>query len=260
VNFFSFFAARKPRKSGFSDEEFKTAVSLGRKEGQISDQEEDMISHVLEFKDTRASEILTARIDIKGIDAGFNQDQALRFLRRIKHSKVPVYEGTLDNITGVLYSRDVFLHPEKHYSEFVREPLFIPESKGIDDVLKVFVEKNERIAIVVDEYGGTEGLVTFEDIAEEIFGEMYDEFETPQEPVEKVADNTWKVYGKTPIKTVNLELDLHLPEEEDTIAGFLLSRIERIPRANETFTFNNIEFVVERATARRIVSILLRLK
>lgn len=258
VEYFSAFIIRRPKKITLSDEEIKAALLLGRKDGQISAQEEVMISHVLEFKDTKASEILTARIDIEGIDSELSQEEILSILREKKHSKFPVYKDSLDNIVGILYAKDIFLNPDKDYHQFLREPIFVPESKGIDDILKLFLEKDERIAIVLDEYGGTEGLITLEDIIEEIFGEIYDEFEKIEKPLEKIKERTWRVYGKTPLKTVNLELNLSLPEEEDTIAGFLLSRIEKIPRPNETFKFENVEFLIERATARRIVSIILK--
>jgi len=182
VDYFSSFIIRKPKKVALSDDEFKTAILLSKKEGQISAQEEDLISHVLEFKDTQASEIITARIDIKGIDIRSTQDEVVKILKDEKHSKFPVYENSLDNIIGILYAKDIFLNPDKRYHQFLREPIFVPESKKIDDILKLFLEKNERVVIVLDEYGGTEGLVTLEDIVEEIFGEIYDEYETVQEP------------------------------------------------------------------------------
>ncbi len=265
VRFFSSFIIRKPKKQALSDEEFRAALLLGKKGGEISEAEEEMISHVLEFKETWASEIVTARIDIKGIDSESTQSEVIDHLRNEKHSKFPVYKDSLDNIIGILYAKDIFLNPDSDYHQFLHEPIFIPESMGIDDVLKLFYQKKERIAIVLDEYGGTEGIVTVEDVEEEIFGEIYDEFETPQEPIEKIDKDQWRVYGKTPTKTVNLELDLALPEEEDTIAGFLLSKMEKIPRPQDSFKFttkeeDRVEFIIERATARRIVSILLKIE
>lgn len=257
---------RTPRRFTLTDEEFRAALLLSRKDGQISAQEEEMISYVLEFKDTEASEILTARIDTRGIDAGLSQKDVMAVLRKEKHSKFPVFEGSPDNIIGILYAKDVFLEPDRDYHEFLHKPIFIPESKGIDDILKLFMETGERIAIVLDQYGGTEGLVTFEDIIEEIFGEIYDEFESVQEPLEEVGDKEYRVYGKTNIKTVNLELELSLPEEEDTIAGFLLSKMERIPKSGDKLKVSGlggrkiIEFTIERATVRRIVSVIIRIK
>ncbi|MDD3296865.1 MAG: hemolysin family protein [Candidatus Omnitrophica bacterium] len=269
AGYFSSFIFNRQKRLGLSDEEFKAALVLSKKDGQISAQEEKMISHVLEFKETQASEIVTARIDIEGINSGLSQEEVINILKNKKHSKFPVYEGSLDNITGVLYAKDIFLNPERDYHEFLHEPAFIPESKGIDNVLKMFLEEKKRVAVVLDEYGGTEGLITLEDVVEEIFGELYDEFETPQEHLEKIGEKKWKVYGKTSIKAFNLGVEACLPEEEDTIAGFLLSRLERIPRSGEKFSFQlpivcpkgealrqDVDFFIERATARRIVSVI----
>lgn len=258
VAFFSSFVIRRGQVKVLSEEELKAALLLGRKDGQITKSEQRMISHLLEFKDTWASEILTARIDIKGIDIKFNQAEVFEFLRRHKHSRFPVYEESLDNIVGVLHAKKVFLNPAKDWRLFLQEPIFVPESKRIDDLLKLFLEKHQRIAVVLDEYGGTEGMVTLEDIEEEIFGEIYDEFETPGEVIMKVEDGAWRIYGKTPLKTVNLELGLDLPEEENNLAGFLLSQMEKIPRSGESFKWQGLRFVIERATAKRITSVILR--
>jgi len=264
VHYLSSFIIRKPKGSELTDEEFKTALLLSRKAGQISAQEENLISQVLEFKDTQASEILTARIDIKGIDSKLTQSEVLGILAQQKHSKFPVYEGSLDNIIGILYSKDLFLSPKIDYHQFLRKPQLIPETKGIDDVLKIFLKTGERVVVVLDEYGGTQGLVTLEDVVEEIFGEIYDEFEKIDKPIEKLGPNKWLIYGKTPLKAVNSKLDIELPEEEDTLAGFLLSEMEKIPRVNEQFSFSqakkSIDFTVARATARRIISIEVEVK
>ena len=264
VGYFSSFIIRKPKKSLLGDAELKTALLLSRKAGQISAQEEDLISNVLEFKDTQASEILTARIDIKGINLSLSQEEVIKFLKENKHSKFPVYEGSLDNITGILYAKDFFLNPENDYHGLLKAPQFIPEARGIEDVLKLFLKTNDRMAIVLDEYGGTQGLVTLEDIIEEIFGEIYDEFEKIEKSFEHLEPDKWRLYGKMPIKTVNLELDLELPEEEDTIAGFLLSKIKKIPKTGEEFRFTiagkSLTFFIERATARRIVTIIVQVK
>ncbi|MCP4652923.1 MAG: HlyC/CorC family transporter [Candidatus Omnitrophica bacterium] len=260
VAFFSSYLIRSSRKKPLTDEELRTALLLGKEEGQITVEEEEMISHVLEFKDTWASEILTARIDIEGIDIKSTKSEALAALRKSKHSRFPVYESSLDNIVGILRVKKVFLNPDKDWRLFLREPIFVPESKRIDDLLKLFMDKKERIAIVLDEYGGTEGLVTLEDIEEEIFGEIYDEFETPKAAIEKIDENTWRLYGKTPLKNVNMELDLDLPERENNVAGFLLSKMEKIPRSKEKYISQNMEFTIERATAKRITSVILKLK
>lgn len=259
VAFVSFSFVRHAKKTVISSEELKTALVLSKEEGHISREEEEMISYVLKFKDTWVSEIITARIDIHGLDIKSSHEEVLKILRDTKHSKFPVYEKSLDNIVGILYAKDVFLNPDKDYHELLKTPILVPESKRIDDLLILLLEKNERIAVVLDEYGGTAGMVTFEDIAEEIFGEIYDEFETPKEPIEKITELIYRVYGKTPIKIVNLTLGLDLPEEENTLAGLLLAHMEKIPRAGESFNFQNVEFTVERATAKRIICVVIKI-
>ncbi len=243
-----------------TEEEVKEAILIGESEGSITEAEKDLISSVLEFKDTWVSEIMVHRVEVKAIRWDYSQEEVLKILRRVKHSKFPVYRDSLDNIVGVIYAKDVFLNPQKDWHVFVRKPIFVPENKKIDDVLKIFLETKERIAIVIDEYGGTSGIVTLEDVEEEIFGEIYDEFESPEKPIEKVDEKIFRVSGKVPLKTLNLELKLNLPEDEDNLAGFILSLLERVPRPQEKILYKNIEFTIERATAKRIVSVILKIK
>ncbi|MCK4809334.1 MAG: HlyC/CorC family transporter [Candidatus Omnitrophica bacterium] len=250
----------KKEKKFSSEEDIKEALFLGKKEGYITEAEEEMISYVLEFKETWANEVLTPRVDIKGIEIESSQEEIISIFKKERHSKFPVYRESLDNIIGVVYAKDVFLNPKHSWKEFIRESVFVPESKKIDDLLREFLEKGERIAIVLDEYGGTEGLVTLEDVKEEIFGEIYDEFEVPLKMIDKLQENEWIVYGKTPIKILNSALELNLPEDSPTLAGFILSKLERIPHSRERFEFEGLEFIVQRATAKRIISVVIKLK
>ncbi len=242
-----------------NDEEVKNALILGRRDGYITEAEEEMISNVLEFKDTWVSEIMTPRVDVEGIDISADRHEILKILKLERRSKFPVYRESLDNIIGVVHTKDIFLHPDENWHDLRRDPIFIPESKRIDDLLKIFLERNEQIAIVLDEYGGTSGIVTLEDIQEEIFGEIYDEFEVASKVIDEIERNVWRVYGKLPMKTLNIELEIDLPEEADTVAGFILSQMEKIPHSGEKFTYKNVEFTIERATAKRIVSIVVRI-
>ncbi|MFO7904398.1 MAG: hemolysin family protein, partial [Pirellulaceae bacterium] len=165
VNYFSNLVIKIPKKKTEGGQEFKTALLLSKKDGHISEIEEEMISYVLEFKETSAGEILTARVGVKGIEINSSQEEVLSLLRKFKHSKLPVYEQSLDNVKGIIYAKDVFLNADKDWYSFLREPIFIPESKKIDDILDLFLAKKTNIAIVLDEYGGTEGILTLEDIA-----------------------------------------------------------------------------------------------
>ncbi len=249
----------KKRKS-LTEEEIKKAIELGGERGTISEAEKDLIYSVLEFKDTKVSEIMTPRIEVKALKWDLSQEEVLEYLRKTKHSKLPVYAESLDNIVGIIQAKDIFLNENLDWHIFLRNPLFVPESKKIDDLLKTFLETKKQIAIVLDEYGGTSGILTLEDIEEEIFGEIYDEFESPIKLIERVGEDTYRVSGKTPIKTLNLELGIDLPQKEDTLAGFILSHLEKIPHPQERFEINQREFIIERATPKRIISVILKLK
>jgi len=255
----SVFMGSGSRRLVLSPQELRTAIEVARQDGLLTQGEKEMINYILEFKETWVSDILTARIDIEGISVGMTQGEVLEFLKEKKHSKLPVYEGSLDNIIGVLYAKELFLDPGKDYRRLLRQPLLVPASRRIDDLLKTFLETQERMAVVLDEYGGTAGLVTLEDVQEEIFGEIYGEFETPRPDIEKIGEGFYRVNARSPVKNVNLTLDLGLPDEEVTVAGFILSRLEKIPRSQEKLRFKNAEFIVERATARRIITVLVKI-
>lgn len=259
VVFFSSFLLPKTKKPTLTDKELKTALNLSKKDGHISEIEEHMASSILGFRDTWVKEILTSRVDIVALDTNTSQEDVIHILQNNKHSKLPVYAGCIDNIIGIIFSKDLFLNLKQDYHSLIRPPLFIPESQKIDQLLKLFIQKNERVAIVVDQYGGTAGLVTLEDILEEIFGEVYDEFEVPQQLIEKISDRQFKLSGKTPLKVLNLTLSLNLPENFDTIAGFLLSCWERIPKSKEQFNYKNLVFTVDKVTNRKIISVFLKI-
>ncbi len=260
-DYISFFFLKQKKKSGFfTEEELKTALFLGKEQGVISEAEEEMITYLLKFKDTSASQIITPRVEVEAIGAQSSREEVLTILKKEIHSKFPVYKDSMDNIVGILYSRDVFLNPDKDWRLFLKEPILVPESRKIDDILTVFIKNNERIAVVLDEYGGTAGIVTFEDIVEEIFGEIYDEYEFPQKIIEKINEDTYKISGHAPVKTINLELSLSLPEKEDTIAGLLLAELERIPLSKERFNLFGYEFIIDTASRKRLLSIILKIK
>ena len=254
----SVFISRR-RLSPFTKEELRTALSVGHKAGAISAAEEEMISYVLRFKDTSARQIMTPRVEIGAVDENSSYSRMLCTLKNARHSKLPVFKGSLDNIRGVLYSKEIFLNPGKDWHKFIREPIFVPQSKKIDDILTIFTKHKERVAIVLDEYGGTAGIVTFEDIAEEIFGEIYDEYEVPRELIREIGKNTYRVFAPAAIKNLNSQLRINLPETEDTLAGFVLSYLERIPRPKEEFNYGDIKFIVEQVTRKRLLSVIVKL-
>ncbi|MDD5006313.1 MAG: hemolysin family protein [Candidatus Omnitrophica bacterium] len=241
-----------------TQEELKSVIEVSHRHGVVKENEKEMIRSVLELTQTSVQEIMTPRPDIKALSLDSFQEEALKFLQNIKHSKIPVYKDNRDNITGVLYSKDLFFFPEKDFKTMIKNVLFVPATKKIDELLKDFQKQNSKVAIVVDEYGNTYGLVTFEDILEEIVGEIYDEFETAEKFVEKINDKTFRVSGKTPVYLVNDELDTNIPSGDyDTIAGYMLFLFKNIPQEAESIKKGNLSFRIEKLAGRRIKYIIL---
>lgn len=240
-----------------TEEELKTIIDVGHKEGVVKRRERDMIRSVLEFTDTEVKDIMTPRVDIQAVSLDMEQDEFLAFARRVKHSKIPVYDGSIDKIVGIVQTKEIFWNQKKNFVEFIRPVNFIPGSKKIDDLLKAFDEQQAKLAIVVDEHGGTDGLLTLEDILEEIFGEIYDEFETPEHLVKKIDERHFRISGKAEIGEINEKLNLNIPEGEyDTFAGFILELLDKIPAEGEIVKFKNSTFVVEKMIGKRIKSVL----
>ena len=250
---------RLDKEPTLTQEELKSVIELSHKHGAVKENEKEMIQSVLELTQTDVQTIMTPRPDIKALSLEKNQKQALEFLKNIKHSKIPIYRDSIDNITGVLYAKDLFFSPERDFRSLIRPAVFVPETKKIDELLKDFQSQNSKIAIVVDEYGNTYGLVTLEDILEEVVGEIYDEFETKEKFIEKLDDNTFRISGKTPIDFVNEELNINIPEGDyDTIAGYMLFLFEKIPQERESVRKGSLYFSIEKLAGRRIKSIILK--
>lgn len=242
-----------------TEEELKTVIDVGHREGVVKKGEREMIRSALEFTDTEAKDIVTPRVDIKAASLDMTQQEFLEFACKIKHSRIPVYEGSIDKVVGVIYAKEIFLNPQRNFVESIRPVAFIPGSKKIDDLLKVFDEQKTKIAIVVDEYGGTDGLVTLEDILEEIFGEIYDEFEIPEHLIGKIDAQQFRVSGKLAISEVNERLNLDIPEGEyETFAGFVLELLDKIPVEGEKVKFKDLTFIVEKMIGKRIKTIVVR--
>lgn len=160
-----------------NEEELKMLIDIGHKEGIVAGHEKEMIGAVLGFTDTIVKQVMTKKEKIKAVSIDAQYEEFHNFAKQCKHSKIPVYKNSLDNIMGIVYSKELFLYSEKSFSEIMKPVLFVPETKKIKDVLRVFEEQKIKIAVVLDEHGKTTGLVTMEDILEEVFGEIYDEFE-----------------------------------------------------------------------------------
>jgi len=201
--------------------------------------------------------MMTPRVDIKAINQSWNQNKVLKYLKTTHASKLPVYEDSVDKIIGVIYVKDVLLNKEKDFKTFIRPIVFVPETKKIYYLLNEFKAKRMKIAIVIDEYGGTYGLITLEDILEEIFGEIHDEFELEEHLIDNIEKGIYRIKGKTDIDDVNKKLNLNLStKESDTINGLILETLGRIPVEGELVYLNRSGFRIEKMAKRRVLSVI----
>jgi len=241
-------------------EEILGAVEQGKIEGVVDEEEMEMIENVLELDETTAGEIMTPRTALVAVPVTADLSTILNAIQRAGHSRIPVYEGTIDNIVGVLYAKDLLSFLRKDPKEFnlretMRKPYFVPESKSLRDLLHEFQKQKLHIAVILDEYGGTAGLITIEDILEELVGEIADEYEdTPPETFRKIDENTFEVDARANIKDINSELEIDLPEEEDydTLGGFVFSHLGYIPKTGESFEYKDLKLTITHAEPRSV--------
>ena len=241
-------------------EEFLTDLEQHRMEGVVDKEEQEMIESVLELDETSADEIMTPRTDITAVEVNSGLQTVLDTITSAGHTRVPVYEENIDKIIGLIYAKDLLAEIGKDPANFklrskLRDAYFVPETKPLRTLLHEFQSRKLHIAVVLDEYGGTAGVVTLEDIIEELVGEITDEYEeTPTEPVKKIDQNTIEADARTYVDDLNDQFDLNLPEDEDydTIGGFVFSHLGYIPKTGDTFEYKNLEFTIVSAEARRI--------
>ena len=241
-------------------EEFLNGLEQRRREGVVDEEQQEMIENVLELSDKTADEIMTPRTDIVAVEVNSDLAAILETTIAAGHSRVPVYEKNIDNITGLIYAKDLLTEVGTESGHFklrskMRGAYFVPETKHLRALFREFQNQKLHIAVVLDEYGGTAGIVTLEDILEELVGEITDEYEeTPQEPIKKIDLSTADVDARTGIDDLNDELDLNLPEDEDydTIGGFVFSHLGYIPKSGDSFDYKNLKFTIIAAETRRI--------
>ncbi len=240
-------------------QEILQAASEGLAEGAVDNEEVEMIESVMEFGETDAAAIMTPRTDIFALPADTSWIEGARRIHEAGHTRVPIYRDNLDNITGIVYAKDllkyVVTNSPVNLESISRKPFFVPETKLLDDLLREFKSRKVHVAIVLDEYGGTAGLISIEDVLEEIVGEIADEYDRPEdEQVRRINETTVEVDGRLRVEELNDLLDLKLPEDEDydTIAGFAAAELGYIPAAGEAFTANGAEFTVLDADERKI--------
>ncbi|RMH77757.1 MAG: HlyC/CorC family transporter [Calditrichaeota bacterium] len=252
-----------PEKAILSEGEVKTLVAMGQEQGALEKDEKEMIFSIFEFGETSVKEIMVPRTDMVCIELNTTLTQLMELIKSKMLSRIPVYKERIDNIVGILYVKDLLPLLSKRRRErlnlgrLVRQAYFVPEQKKIAELLREFQKERIHMAIVVDEYGGVSGLVTLEDIIEEIVGEIQDEFDREPPLYKKVDENTYIVDGRMPLEEINHELHLNLPTEEgvETISGFILSLLGSLPKEKESTYYNGYQFIVERVVKNRILKV-----
>ena len=246
-----------------TEEEIKMMVDQGKEDGTIQEDEKEYINNVFEFNDITASEIMTHRTDIFAVDINTSAAELLEEIIKddCKHSRIPVYDETIDEIKGILYVKDIIKNITKKtfkIKNIMKEAYFVSQNKLINEIFKELQKSKKQMAIVIDEYGGTAGLITMEDILEEIVGDIYDEYDDIEEEYEKIDDKTYIVSGRMPIYDVNKLLNSNIPEGDyDTLSGYLQEELGRIPTDEELpiIETEELTFKIEEYEDKRILKV-----
>ena len=258
------FGVGENEEESVTEEEIKMMVSQGQEKGTIKREEQELINNVFELNDITVSEIMRHRKDIFAVDINISTEELLEELSQeeYRYSRIPVYEETIDEIKGILYVKDVLKNINKKsfkVKNVVKEAYFVSQNRLINEVFRELQKNKKQIAIILDEYGGTAGLITMEDILEELVGDIYDEYDEEEKEFEKIDDNTYILSGSLPIYDVNKLLDADIPEGDyDTISGYLQDKLGRIPEDDEEppiIDTEKVTYKIEEYEDRRIIKI-----
>lgn len=252
-------------RSLLTEEEIRTAISMGEEEGVVEKAEADMLNKVFEFGDRPVHEVMTPRTDAAWIEHGSKLADFLSIYAQNPHSRFPVYEGNLDNVTGMIFIKDVLLalaqgslDRESLITELIRPVPFVPETKRIAELFTEMRAEGHQLAIVIDEYGGTAGIVTLNQLVEEIVGELGDELVKAEKEFEAIDATTFQIDGSMRVEEVREQLGLELPlGEYETMAGFVLSLLGRIPREGEQIKYHDLKLVVTEMRGKKIEKVLM---
>lgn len=238
--------------------EIQQMIETGEREGVLEEDEHEMLKRIFRFTDTIAKEVMTPRLDMTAVSVDASIEEAIQTCIQSGHERVPVYDGNLDNVIGIATIRDLvrehnYGNPDLALSDLTTPTLHVPESKNVDELLAEMREDRLNMVLVIDEFGTTEGLVTMEDLVEEVVGEILEGGE--EQPIERLNENTVIVRGEVNIDVVNEALDLELPEGEEfeTIAGFIFNRAGRLVEEGETIAYDDVEITVEQVENTRIM-------
>jgi len=249
-----------------SAKDISTVIDVSLEEGLIGEQEKTMMSSILELKELQVKQVMVPRTAMVGIDINWDIDRIIDMVIEDGYSRMPVFKENYDNIVGVIYTKDMLSMIKNRgliiFHDLIRVPYFVPETKNVRDLLKEFKKGNIHMAIVVDEFGGTSGIVTLEDILEEIVGEIKDEYDIDESSCKKTGENTYEIDGILELDKLSETLKLDIPREENvnTIGGFILAMSGKVPKKGEKISFGKMEFEIMKSDARKIEKIKLTIK
>ena len=257
------FGVSENEEEAVTEEEIKMMVDQGEEKGTIEEEERELINNVFEFNDITVSEIMRHRKDIFAVDINISNEELLQELSKeeYRYSRIPVYDETIDEIKGILFVKDILKNINKKtfkVKNVVKDAYFVSQNRLINEVFKELKKNKMQIAIVIDEYGGTAGLVTMEDILEELVGDIFDEYDEIEEEYQKIDENTYLLSGSMTIYDVNKLLDAKIPEGDyDTISGFLQEKLGRIPEDEETpiIDTETVTYKIEEYEDKRILTV-----
>ena len=244
------------------EKEIQQIIDEGEQRGLISEDEGEMIQGIFSFRDTIAREIMVPRTDTVYADAEATISDIIKLIIQSGHSRIPIFQDNIDNIVGSLHAKDLLPFwgtDSMAIREIVRPPYFIPETKKISEVLKDLRDNKSHMAIVIDEYGGTAGILTLEDIIEEIIGEIMDEYDAEQKLIVEHEDGSISVNARLDVEKLEDFLQVEFPEGDfESVGGFIISLLGKVPEANEKVVYDHLEIEIEAATSRKIDRVRIR--
>ncbi|MGA1841688.1 MAG: hemolysin family protein [bacterium] len=246
------------RRSIETEEDFHRLIDEGEEEGIIEEEEHELIHSVFNFMDTIVREVMVPRVEIAACPMNAGLREVLDIIITKGHSRIPVYEQKMDNIIGIVYAKDLLKvygteKKDVQIKQIMRPPFFVPETKKIIDLLKEFQMQKMHMAIVVDEYGGTAGLVTIEDLLEELVGEIQDEYDNERERLVRINDSAISVDAHIDIEEIEEFFNREIPKGDyETVGGLLFHLFERIPKEKEEMVFQGLKFIIKKADERRL--------
>ena len=254
------------QEAAISADELRLIIERGGEQGVLEAEEEQMINAVIELGERRVHEVMVPRVAIASVDADATLEQAIDLVVEVGHSRIPVYHDSIDEIVGILYAKDLLPYlksdaaPRPPLRKLLRPPVLVPESMTVDDLLHEFQRRKVHIAVVLDEYGGTAGLVTIEDLLEEIVGEIQDEYDVEEPMVVRLSDHEARVDGRADVDEIlelfDLDLELEDAEEYDTVGGLVYHRIGGVPSPGDSIDVGGLRLTVETTDGRRVGKVL----